>query len=211
MRRQAHKQKKVPRQGTSQLRIIGGTLRGRKLAIADLPGLRPTTDRVRETLFNWLQFDIAGQRCLDLFAGTGALGFEALSRGAAEVIMLEQQQAAVNMLRQHAQQLNPQCQGTLEVVPADALRYLQSPAAKPFDIVFVDPPFRSDLATRSCQLLNDKGYLAAGGWVYLETEKEWPLTVPENWSLAREKIAGQVCYRLFQVSEAHPQSHEASS
>lgn len=208
MRRQPHKQKKPARASVSQLRIIGGTLRGRKLAIADLPGLRPTTDRVRETVFNWLQFDIAGQRCLDLFAGTGALGFEALSRGASEVVLVEQQRQAAQTLRQHAQELNPQCAGTLSVENTDALNKLQSQPTTPFDIVFVDPPFRSDLAAPSCALLQENGYVRNGSWVYLETEKEWPLQVPANWSLEREKIAGQVCYRLFLVKDSSESNEE---
>ncbi len=204
MRRQANKQKN----SVSQLRIIGGTLRGRKLAIADLPGLRPTTDRVRETLFNWLQFEIAGQRCLDLFAGTGALGFEALSRGANEVVLFEQQRQAAQLLRQHAQDLNPQCTGTLSVAQVDTLQSLKTEAPAPFAIVFVDPPFRSDLAAPSCELLQQNGYVAEGSWVYVETEKEWPLQVPENWQLEREKVAGQVCYRLFLVGAVASEQEE---
>lgn len=204
MRRQANKQKS----SMSQLRIIGGTLRGRKLAIADLPGLRPTTDRVRETLFNWLQFEIAGQRCLDLFAGTGALGFEALSRGASEVVLFEQQRQAAQLLRQHAHDLNPQCTGTLSVEQVDTLLSLKTKVTAPFAIVFVDPPFRSDFAAPSCELLQQNGYVAEGSWVYLETEKEWPLQVPTNWQLEREKVAGQVCYRLFQVGAVASKKEE---
>ncbi len=201
MRRTSYKQKKTHRSGSGQLRIIGGTLRGRKLSIADLPGLRPSTDRVRETLFNWLQFELPDQHCLDLFAGTGALGFEALSRGARHVTLLEQSKAAAAMLSAHSEKLNQECKGHAEIVCADALQWLQNQAAEPFDIVFVDPPFHSDLAGPSCQLLQQQRYVDEGSWVYLETEKRWPLTVPSNWLLQREKVAGQVCYRLFTVAK----------
>ncbi|MBY6064059.1 16S rRNA (guanine(966)-N(2))-methyltransferase RsmD [Pseudidiomarina sediminum] len=200
MRRRANKQKSSPAQGSGQLRIIGGTLRGRKLAIADLPGLRPTTDRVRETLFNWLQFEIAEQRCLDVFAGTGALGLEALSRGASAVTLLEQQHAAVAMLKRHLGVLNAQCHGHSEVIATDALKWLAQPAASAYDIVFIDPPFRSNLAAPCCQLLQQNGYVHGGSWIYLETEKEWPLDVPEQWQLQREKVTGQLCSRLFRVA-----------
>jgi 16S rRNA (guanine966-N2)-methyltransferase len=199
MRRTADKQKTARHRGAGQLRIIGGQLRGRKLAIADLPGLRPTTDRVRETVFNWLQFELAEQRCLDVFAGTGALGLEALSRGAAEVVMLERNKVAAELLQHHAMTLNPVCHGQAQVQHTDALKWLQQSNPRPFNVVFVDPPFRSNLAGPACALLARNGWLADDALVYLETEKEWPLEVPANWQLQREKIAGQVAFRLFAV------------
>lgn len=200
MRRTADKQKTTRHRGAGQLRIIGGQLRGRKLAIADLPGLRPTTDRVRETVFNWLQFELAEQRCLDVFAGTGALGLEALSRGAAEVVMLERNKVAAELLQHHAMTLNPVCHGQAHVQQADALKWLQLEAPQPFNVVFVDPPFRSNLAGPACALLARNGWLADDAMVYLETEKEWPLDVPTGWQLQREKLAGQVAFRLFTVT-----------
>ncbi|MGQ4276805.1 16S rRNA (guanine(966)-N(2))-methyltransferase RsmD [Pseudidiomarina sp. E22-M8] len=200
MRRTPNKQKNSGRTGSGQLRIIGGALRGRKLAVADVQGLRPTTDRVRETVFNWLQFELPQQRCLDLFAGTGALGLEALSRGASEVTLVEQNKVAAGMLAQHAKLLNEQCHGHATSVHADALKWLATASVPAFDIVFVDPPFRSGLATPACQLLQQQQLLHEGSLVYLETEKEWPLEVPDNWQLEREKTAGQVCYRLFTVA-----------
>ncbi|MDN7134181.1 16S rRNA (guanine(966)-N(2))-methyltransferase RsmD [Pseudidiomarina terrestris] len=200
MGRTSNKQKSGSRGAAGQLRIIGGRLRGRKLAVADLPGLRPTTDRVRETLFNWLQFELPQRRCLDLFAGTGALGLEALSRGASEVTLIERNATAAALLTEHTRALNDQCHGSATVAQADALQWLTQAQMPPFDIVFVDPPFHSDLAAPACALLQQQQLIHSGSLIYLETEKEWPLKVPANWRLEREKLAGQVCYRLFTVA-----------
>ncbi|SEA05824.1 16S rRNA (guanine(966)-N(2))-methyltransferase RsmD [Alkalimonas amylolytica] len=177
-----------------QIRIISGRWRGRKIPVADAEGLRPTTDRVRETLFNWLMQEVAEQRVLDCFAGSGALALEALSREASFALLLEKD-------RQQAQQLHSLCQGlgaNAQVQQTDSLHYLQQGCSQPFDLVFIDPPFRQQLAEPCCQLLEQHGWLSAEAWIYLETEKELPLqAVPANWQLYREKIAGQLAYRLF--------------
>jgi 16S rRNA (guanine966-N2)-methyltransferase len=177
----------------NQVRIIGGRLRGRQLRFADLPGLRPTGDRIRETLFNWLQGRLYGRRCLDLFAGSGALGFETASRGAAEVVLLERDPAVVRGLRETAREL-----GLVEVqiIQGDALRWLEAPA-RPFDVVFLDPPFGAGLLGRCLQRLASDGWLSADAWVYLEADASAGLPpLPAGWTLEREKRAGQVLYGL---------------
>lgn len=183
---------------TSALRIIAGEWRGRKIPFAPIPGLRPTPDRVRETLFNWLQPYIAGANCLDLFSGSGALGLEALSRGAESVTFVDQDSAVVRQLRDNLQQLK--CQRG-EVVQASAVQWLEArntDMEQRYDIVFMDPPFRKDLAGTCCVLLESHNLLQEGALVYVETESELrTLTVPANWSQHREKTAGQVSYRLF--------------
>lgn len=202
MPRHAHKQKKTgpnpATKGAGQLRIIGGELRGRKLAIADVPGLRPTTDRVRETLFNWLQFELAGSHCLDAFAGSGALGFEALSRGAATVTLLEKDSQAERQLRQHATTLSAAASGTLTVHGTDSLQFLASDnELAPFDVVFIDPPFCMGLAQDCIDLLTKRQWLAERAWIYVETEQNAEVSVPNEWQLHREKQAGQVISRLY--------------
>ena len=183
-----------PRQRPSnQLRLIGGQWRSRRLEFPDLPGLRPTPDRVRETLFNWLAPRLPGARCLDLFAGSGALGLEALSRGAAETLFVEQHPQAVGALRENLARLNAQG-GRVE--RADALDWLRQPAT-PFEIVFLDPPFADGLLEPACALLEQGGWLTANAWIYLEApaNQAAPL-LPAAWSLHREKVAGTVAYRL---------------
>lgn len=158
-------------------------------------GLRPTPDRVRETLFNWLQPCIAGANCLDLFAGTGALCLEALSRGAGHVVMVEKSARVVERLRQHVKMLAAE---GAEVVLADAVEFLhQTPRA--FDIVFLDPPFKSDLIARCAGLVEARGWIKPGGLIYIEAPsltKE--LSLPPTWELIRSKKAGQVGYHLAQ-------------
>jgi 16S rRNA (guanine966-N2)-methyltransferase len=190
--------KKARRPGRSNtLRIIGGEWRGRKLRFADGEGLRPTTDRVRETLFNWLVPLIHGARCLDLFAGSGALGFEALSRGAGEVIFVETNPAAIAALKENLALLGSE---NAEVLRSDALNYLEGNSHK-FDVVFLDPPFRRDLLQPALQLLVKKGWLAAGARVYLELESEQQLPeLPLGWEVLRSKQAGQVAYHLIEVA-----------
>jgi 16S rRNA (guanine966-N2)-methyltransferase len=201
MPRNAHKQNHKQPQAPGEVRIIGGQLRGRKLTVADVPGLRPSTDRVRETLFNWLQFELAGQRCLDLFGGSGALGFEALSRGAELVVMIEKDAKAAAILTQHATTLNQVSQGQVLLQQGDALQFLRQTPAAPFAVVFIDPPFRMGLAEQCCALLEQYQWLQAGSWVYLETEAEWHGQLPEHWRLHRSKAAGQVSYQLYQLEE----------
>ncbi|TAJ03216.1 16S rRNA (guanine(966)-N(2))-methyltransferase [Pectobacterium versatile] len=177
-----------------QIRIIGGQWRGRKLPVPDSPGLRPTTDRVRETLFNWLAPVIQQARCLDCFAGSGALGLEALSRYAAHATLLEMERAVAQQLTQNLALLRAE---NAEVVNTDALSWLAKPGT-PFDVVFLDPPFRKELLNNTLALLEQQGWLAPDAWIYVETEAEnAQLTIPENWQLHREKIAGQVAYRLY--------------
>ena len=183
----------------NQLRIIGGQWRGRKLRFADGEGLRPTTDRVRETLFNWLQGIIEGARCLDLYAGSGALGLEALSRGAAEVIFLEKNPKAVRALRDNLALL--QCKQA-EVIQTDTQLYLHGPA-RPFDILFVDPPFDRGLLQATLDRLTDKGWIAPGARLYVEhASKGEGFVPPPGWELLRSKQAGQVAYHLVGVPPA---------
>lgn len=186
--------KKTESKGLGQIRIIAGQWRGRKLPVPHLPGLRPTTDRVRETLFNWLAPALAEARCLDCYAGSGALGFEALSRYAAETTFIELDKTAARQLQQNLQRLNP-AQAT--ILNTDTLQAL-SQAGRPFDIVFVDPPFRKGLLDETLQLLENNGWLGQEALIYVESEVENGLpNVPNNWVLHREKVAGQVAYRLF--------------
>jgi 16S rRNA (guanine966-N2)-methyltransferase len=179
--------------GSNTLRIIGGEWRGRKLRFADGEGLRPTTDRVRETLFNWLQPIINGARCLDLFSGSGALGLEALSRGAAEVVFVDTNPKAIASLKENLALLKVD---NVTVTRGDALSYLQG-APRPFDVVFLDPPFRRDLLQPALQRLAEGGWLAQGARVYIELESELgDPQLPEGWELLRSKQAGQVAYHL---------------
>jgi 16S rRNA (guanine966-N2)-methyltransferase len=185
----------LSRKAQNQVRIIGGSHRGRKLEFPDLPGLRPTGDRIRETLFNWLQPVIEGARCLDLFAGSGALGLEAASRGAREVWMLDQAPQAAHLLRQHRELLGLV---QVKILQADAMQWLERDP-KPFDIVFVDPPFDADLLPMICERLEVKGWLAAAARIYVEDSAGRSFErLPQTWRLLREKRAGQVRYGLAQ-------------
>ncbi|HBZ14285.1 16S rRNA (guanine(966)-N(2))-methyltransferase [Pantoea sp. NPDC088449] len=187
---------KSPRSnGAGQIRIIGGQWRGRKLPVPDSAGLRPTTDRVRETLFNWLAPDIQDARCLDCFAGSGALGLEALSRYAASATLLELERTVAQQLSQNLQTLRAT---QAKVVQTNTLQWLSQPG-EPFDVVFVDPPFRKGLLQETLTLLEQNGWLADEALIYVESEVENGTPVaPANWDLYREKIAGQVAYRLYQ-------------
>lgn len=188
--------------GRNQLRIIGGTWRGRKLAFPPLPGLRPTPDRVRETLFNWLRNVIPGARCLDLYAGSGALGFEALSRGAAEAVMVDRQPPVIAQLRQHGAALRAD---GAHFVLADAQEFLRQAPARPFDIVFLDPPFSEDALGLCLRRLAEPGWLAAAAWIYVEADRDTPLpALPAAWELFRHKAAGQVGYHLLKCSVPSP-------
>ena len=190
----ARQNKSTLKPGSSTLRIIGGRWRGRKLLFPAVEGLRPTPDRVRETLFNWLQTTIGGTRCLDLFAGSGALGFEAASRGADKVILVEQNRQAVDQLRNHVQTLSAiQC----SVVKQSAQQYLLGDP-DPFDVVFIDPPYSADLWTECAQQLVQGGWLKKGTQIYLECPRRNTLPeLPEQWDLVREKVAGDIKYYLF--------------
>lgn len=179
----------------STLRLIGGTWRSRKLSFRETPGLRPTPDRVRETLFNWLAPIIPGARCLDLFAGSGALGLEALSRGARDVCFVEAHAATAAILRSNLQLLNA---SSAQVWSGDALAFLSQPCAQPYDVVFLDPPFRQGWLDRVCPLLESGNWIAPGGRIYLEYERENPPTaLPASWQDLRRKEAGQLSYHLM--------------
>ncbi len=178
----------------NQLRIIGGRWRSRRLAFPDVPGLRPTPDRVRETVFNWLQPVIEGARCLDLFAGSGALGFEAASRGAGEVVLVDRDHKVVERLRENARLLGAT---GVQVVQADALRYLNEKPVQPFDIVFLDPPFGHNVLAPVCRTLEANGWLRDQARIYMEAEKTLDIPdIPANWRIVRSKAAGQVGYHL---------------
>ncbi|MFD1007934.1 16S rRNA (guanine(966)-N(2))-methyltransferase RsmD [Oceanisphaera ostreae] len=181
--------------GSGQIRLIGGQWRGRKLPVLDSEGLRPTTDRIKETLFNWLMFDIHHCRCLDLFAGSGSLGFEALSRGAGEVILVEKDATVAQQLQRNLASL-PAAQG--QIINTDAIGFLQSPATA-FDLVFLDPPFHRELLPNVCQLLEHNGWLNVDAKIYIEREQaSESLLLPSNWRLLKDKRAGQVNYQLYQ-------------
>jgi len=180
-------------QQLNQLRIIAGTWRGRKLAFAPVAGLRPTPDRVRETLFNWLGSSVHGARCLDLFAGSGALGLEAASRGAAEVVLVDADPLVARTLREQLRVLNAR---QARVVQAACAGYLRS-APEVFDLVFLDPPFHRGMLPECMQLLEQGGWLAPAAWIYIEAERELDPPLPANWAAYRSKTTGQVGYRLI--------------
>ena len=160
-----------------------------------MEGLRPTPDRVRETLFNWLQADIIGARCLDLFAGSGALGLEALSRGASRTVLVEKSATAAQQLEAHLRTL--QCDDAV-IVHLGAEQFLQrGSGGAHYDVVFLDPPFGQGLIPTCIRLLEEKDWLAPGARIYLESERSLVLTeFPAQWHIDREKFAGQVAYRL---------------
>ncbi|MDQ2639423.1 MAG: 16S rRNA (guanine(966)-N(2))-methyltransferase RsmD [Pseudomonadota bacterium] len=177
-----------------ELRIIGGALRGRKWRIPDAPGLRPTPDRVRETLFNWLAPHIAGMRVLDLFAGSGALAFESLSRGAASAVLVEQNAAALAVLRETVTRFGL----AARVERSEALAFLRSQVAHSCDLVFLDPPFDSDLLGPALRLVGERTLLSPGGFCYVECAAGRDLPgLPPGWALHRSGKAGEVGYHLL--------------
>lgn len=189
-------QPKNKRKPTNQLRIIGGQWRGRKLSFPDVQHLRPTGDRIRETLFNWLQTEIIGAHCLDLFAGSGALGFEALSRGASQVLFVENSSKAVQQLKDNCRLLS--C-SELQIIQDDALRLLNTRPASKFNVVFLDPPFQFAILPKIIKLLTENGWLETGAKIYMEMDADSDaVEIPENWSLLKDKVTGQVKYQLFE-------------
>jgi len=185
------------RGGQGQLRIIGGRWRGRKLHFQALDGLRPTGDRIRETLFNWLAASIDESRCVDLFAGSGALGLEALSRGAAHCDFVDISPRALEDIRSHVATLGAQASATCHAAAAE--QFLGR-ATGPYDLVFVDPPFSRELVAPVCRQLEERGLLAPASLVYVETAAKTPEpAVPGGWHKHREKISGQVAYRLYRT------------
>ena len=181
----------------NRLRIIGGRWRGLRVTFPPLPALRPSPDRVRETLFNWLQPVIVQSRCLDLFAGSGALGIEALSRGASHVDFVDSEAQVGRHLQETLQRLGA-ANGFVHVI--DAHRYLDKPPRQPYDIVFLDPPYASDLLPGICNKLGQGGWLAPEALIYLECPADRPLPdVPSAWQIHRSKRAGQVGYHLLRA------------
>jgi len=179
---------------TGSIRLIAGKHRGRKLPVLMAEGLRPTTDRVKETVFNWLMPYIHSANCLDCFAGAGSLGFEALSRGADQVHLIELNKTAAKQLTSNKQLLKAD---NLQVSNTNILDFLKTQATQHFDIVFIDPPFRQDLVTQTCKLL-ENGWLTEQALIYVEMEAEGSQPPPSNWKLLKEKISGQVAYRLYE-------------
>jgi 16S rRNA (guanine966-N2)-methyltransferase len=189
------------------VRIIAGQWRGRKLQVLSAHGLRPSSDRVRETLFNWLQAQLPGCHCLDLFAGSGALGFEALSRGAASALLIDQAAPVVMQLREHQQQLQAH---SMQVVQADALHWLTAghgsqPQTSPstgFDLVFVDPPWQSHLQTQVLQQLVAGAWLADKALVYIELPARSELSLdPSLWLALKQKTIGDAKIMLLQYKK----------
>jgi 16S rRNA (guanine966-N2)-methyltransferase len=199
--------------GAQQLRIIGGAWRGRRWRFPASPAIRPTPDRVRETLFNWLGQGLHGVRCLDLFAGSGALGLEALSRGAQSVVFVERDAASVAALRallaewplpdlppEPAQGGAASAPPRAQVIRADALRWIDAPRPAdwpPFDVVFLDPPFGDEVLGRCCAALEQHDWLADGARIYVECpSRTAPPRLPPGWSWRRSGTAGEVGYHL---------------
>lgn len=181
-----------------RVRIIAGRWRGRRLGVEDEPDVRPTPDRVRETLFNWLSADLPGARCLDLFAGSGALGFEAVSRGAAHAVLVDRSRAVCDRLRGECERLGAGDR-SVTVVEADALDWLARPraASTPFDIVFVDPPQRLEVHPEAALLLAEHGWLAPGARIWFEVvRRRGPPDLPAGWTLLKSGRAGEVRYHL---------------
>lgn len=182
---------KPPKRNT--LRIIGGEWRSRKLAFPDNPKIRPTPDRVRETLFNWLQNDVHGSRCLDLFAGSGALGLEALSRGAIHCTFIENDTASVNQLKDNLSILK--C-NKADVIFSDTISYLEN-TNTPYDLVFLDPPFDANLWQNCLDYLRQNHLLTPKAKIYMESGSKQSLELDSHWRIIKEKTAGDVRYQLI--------------
>ncbi|MFL6576900.1 MAG: 16S rRNA (guanine(966)-N(2))-methyltransferase RsmD [Povalibacter sp.] len=179
----------------NRLRIIGGRWRGVPIKFPPIASIRPSPDRVRETLFNWLQQVVVDARCLDLFAGSGALGIEALSRGASHVTFVDAEPQITQHLRQTLEHLRA---SSFDVFATDAIKFLKGPP-QPFDLVFIDPPYASNLLQQACEHIAS-GWLAKKAWIYLECPADQALpALPPSWSLYRSKRAGQVGYHLVQA------------
>lgn len=197
----------MPKRKPNTVRIIAGSRRGRSVAFVDSAGLRPTGDRLRETLFSWLQPHVADSRVVDLFAGSGALGFEAASRGAAEVTLIEKSPKVCAGLRQSADELKFD---NVQIICADALSVIdrslfnESPnASAATDIIFIDPPFDVGLHQAVADALADKGGLRVGTLVAIENDKRGKaLQVPASWTLEKDKLAGEVRLQLYCVSSS---------
>jgi len=197
MGRNKKQNRKNPGEQPGRLRIVAGKWRSRLLPIAAVDGLRPTSERIRETLFNWLAPTLAGSKCLDLFAGSGALGLEALSRGAQSVLFIERSKVAVAALRDCLEMLGTD---DASVLNADAIAYLQDTPAEHYNLVFLDPPFAADLGQDLCRLLAGGDWLAPGAIVYLEQDRDQARPeLPDGWRILKEKTTGNVRYSLLKV------------
>ena len=182
----------------NELRIIAGQWRGRKLKFPNVDGLRPTSDRLRETLFNWVAPHCLDATCLDAFAGSGALGFEALSRGAASVVMLDKSKAVVSQLKANQELLKTPA---LHIYQQDAVDYL-SKVNEQFDLIFLDPPFAlENLLVDSLKLIKENRLLREGGLAYIESSDKAVLEFDECWFVKKEKQLGNVMARLCCLSE----------
>jgi len=207
MQKPSHKSKQHPKSPQNfvpprplggEVRIIGGKWRGRKLPVAKVPGLRPTPNRIRETLFNWLQADVVGAICCDLYCGSGALGIEAASRGADSVVLIDNHKEVASIMTTNLQKLN---HNDLQFVAEDVMRFLQQNSKK-YDLIFLDPPFKRDLVNATINSIDLSGCLNDNAKIYIETEAEMKnIDIPDNWHLLKQKTHGQVCYRLFQFSQ----------
>ena len=189
--------KPAPRTDTGKVRIVGGRWRGTRLVVPASPGLRPSSDRVRETLFNWLMPVLAGARVVDVFAGTGALGLEAVSRGAAHATLVERDAALARFLSETVARLS--AQESVEIAHGDALAWLAQQAPDSFDLAFVDPPFDADLWQPTLAALLPK--LAQGAWLYVESPPEQAPTLPKEWVLHREGRTREVRYALYRAPD----------
>lgn len=194
-----HAPRKPAASPPGRIRIIGGNLRGSRLSVPDQPGLRPTPQRLRQTLFDWLAPVLEGARVLDAFAGTGALGIEALSRGAAAALFLERDRTRARALADDLKRLR---QTAGEVRNADALALLAQPATAAFDVVFVDPPFAAAAWTTALALLDGNAWLRSMAWVYVEAGVGDRWTAPPAWTLHRQRDAGAVRGTLFRIGRA---------
>ena len=180
-----------------QVRIIAGRWRGRKLPVLLSQDLRPTGDRIRETLFNWLQFEWEGSIWLDAFSGSGALSFEALSRGADRVVMLEQNRSVAQQLKSNAQTLQTV---SAQIIETDTWQWLKTAPVTPFDGIFLDPPFRDERVDELVQVIKDRGWLKPQGWLYFEQPKSRPIQL-SGWVNHRLQQTGDVQFGLWTLSE----------
>ncbi len=177
------------------IRLISGKWRGKKLPVKNKEGLRPTTDRTKETLFNWLMHDVRDANCLDCFSGSGSLAFEALSRFAKSALLLERDKQVAQQLKENLKVLKV---ANARVIETDAINYLQQRATQQFDIVFIDPPFNKGLVSPCCSALEKNGYLTAQALIYIEMEAQSAsFELPTNWQLLKEKSTDQVTYQLY--------------
>lgn len=189
--------RRAPTQAANTVRIIGGQMRSRKVRFSDVAGLRPSPDRIRETLFNWLQPVLGGAHCLDLFAGSGVLGFEALSRGAASALLVERDTQVLSCLREQLAVLG--LEQRCQVKQADVLQWLRGQPEQAYDVIFLDPPYRQGLLAQCCDLLVAGGWVHPGSRIYLEAERELgEPQLPQDWSMLRSGHAGQTGYFLAQ-------------